>query len=237
MSFSERSAAIAAPSRARPHSRRRDEQPRQPRMDRQRQHGFTQWRDPRGVAGQGAQKQEQALGCGQPLGFRRVKPIELRRVANAPGVQGEHRAERSTRWISGCSNSGRPRCSRSDQRRMQVPGPVRPALPARWSAEARLIRPVSQRSMPRAASYRTIRARPLSMTVVTPSIVSEVSATFVLRMIFRRSLGRSARSCSSADSDPCSGSTTRTEAGGRRLEPSAEPPDLGKSRQKDQQMA
>ncbi len=45
------------------------------------------------------------------------------------------------------------------------------------------------------------------MTVSTPSIVSEVSAMFVLRMILRRSLGRSARSCSSDENDPCNGKT------------------------------
>ena len=58
------------------------------------------------------------------------------------------------------------------------------------------------------------------MTVVTPSIVIEVSATFVLKMILRRSLGRRARSCSSAGNEPCNGSTTapkRAAAGSRRL--------------------
>ena len=57
-------------------------------------------------------------------------------------------------------------------------------------AEARLIRPSSSRSSPRAGSSLANRARPLSITVLTPSIVSDVSAMFVARITLRRSLGR-----------------------------------------------
>ena len=41
-----------------------------------------------------------------------------------------------------------------------------------------------------------MRARPLSMTAVTPSTVTELSATFVARMTFRCLAGATARSCS-----------------------------------------
>jgi hypothetical protein len=47
---------------------------------------------------------------------------------------------------------------------------------------------------------------------VTPSTVSDVSATFVARITLRSLLGASAASCSSAGSDPWSGST-RAPAG------------------------
>ena len=101
-------------------------------------------------------------------------------------------ALRLTLWISGSSNAENPRSSRCDHSRMHRPGPVRPARPARWSAEARLIRPSLHRSMPRSGSKLTDRDSPVSMTVSTPSMVIEVSAMFVLRMILRRSLGRNA---------------------------------------------
>ena len=43
------------------------------------------------------------------------------------------------------------------------------------------------------------RATPLSTTALTPSIVMELSATLVERIILRRSEGPTARSCSSGD--------------------------------------
>ncbi len=68
---------------------RREKQTGQTWMDGQREHGFTQWSDSRRVAGQPAQQHEQSLGFGDPLGFGRVEPVECGEVANAPGVQGE----------------------------------------------------------------------------------------------------------------------------------------------------
>ena len=44
---------------------------------------------------------------------------------------------------------------------------------------------------------------------MTPSIVTDDSATFVDRMILRRSPGRTARACSSSGISPCSGSTAK----------------------------
>ena len=55
----------------------------------------------------------------------------------------------------------------------------------RWVALARLMRLSSSRSRPRCGSKPATRARPLSITVVTPSIVSDVSAMFVATTIFR----------------------------------------------------
>ena len=68
------------------------EQTGQPRMDRQCEHVFSQWRYPRGVAVDGAQQAEEVFCLCQTLGFRCVEPIEVLGVGNAPRVQGEHRA-------------------------------------------------------------------------------------------------------------------------------------------------
>ena len=82
--------------------------------------------------------------------------------------------------------------------------------------------------MPRSASYRATFCRPVSTTAVTPGTVTDVSAMFVARMTRRRppGAGRSARSCSSASSDPWSGSTSTspptrpaTAAIARRISP------------------
>ena len=94
-------------------------------------------------------------------------------------------SERSSRRTSGSSWGARWACSRSVHRRTQTPGAVRPARPARWSALAAEIRSTSSVLMPRCGSKRAMRARPESTTAVTPSMVSEVSATLVATMIFR----------------------------------------------------
>ncbi|HZJ66678.1 MAG TPA: helicase-related protein [Kofleriaceae bacterium] len=49
---------------------------------------------------------------------------------------------------------------------------------------------------------RAIRASPLSITVTTPSIVTDVSATLVARITLGRGAGRTARSWSSAGRSP-----------------------------------
>ncbi|GIT78163.1 MAG: hypothetical protein Ct9H300mP32_5450 [Verrucomicrobiota bacterium] len=56
--------------------------------------------------------------------------------------------------------SDRLRWPLSVQSRWQVPAAVRPALPARWSAEARLISSINSVPKPRSASKRATRARP-----------------------------------------------------------------------------
>ena len=92
---------------------------------------------------------------------------------------------RSSRRTSGVSCAGRSACSASVQRRRQWPGAVRPARPARWSAEARLIFSTRSVLMPRYGSNRAMRACPESITRRTPSMVSEVSATLVLTTTLR----------------------------------------------------
>ena len=66
-----------------------------------------------------------------------------------------------------------------------MPGSVRPARPARWSAEARDTRRVSSRVMPVAGSKTGNLCSPLSMTMRTPSMVIEVSAIEVASTILR----------------------------------------------------
>ncbi len=183
---------------------------------------------------------------GRPADVRR-RPLDRRPVARTIGTATDRSGPRSAG--SGASPPDPPDGSRApgrrgtlarravDQSRTQRPGAVRPARPARCSAEARLIRSSDQRSTPRSGSNRTSRTWPLSITVRTPSMVSEVSAMFVLRMIFRRSPGRRASSCSSAVSDPCSGRMTAPGRLGHGLQPSPRPADLGHAGQEDQQVA
>ncbi len=111
-------------------------------------------------------------------------------------------SERSRRLTSGSSWAGRWPCSRSVQSLTHTPGAVRPARPARWSALAAEIFSTSSVLIPRTGSKRATRASPLSITAVTPSIVSEVSATLVETMILRPSQGATARSWAAAGSSP-----------------------------------
>ena len=69
----------------------------------------------------------------------------------------------------------------------------------------------SSERTPHEGSKRISFSRPLSITNRTPSIVTDVSAMFVETMSFLTpSGGRSkTRSCSSAASDECRGSTTQ----------------------------
>ena len=92
---------------------------------------------------------------------------------------------KSSRFTSGNSCNGRFSCSRSVHNLTQTPGAVRPARPARWSADATEILSMSNVLIPRCGSYRAMRASPPSTTAVTPSIVSDVSATLVETIIFR----------------------------------------------------
>ena len=112
---------------------------------------------------------------------------------------------RSTRRTSGASKASRRLCSLSLHSRNARPGPVRPARPARCSAEAREILRISRVSMPRRGSKLASRARPASITVRTPSMVSEVSATLVETMIFGRLPGETAASWAAGGRPPWSG--------------------------------
>src|SRR5207302_3501210 len=62
-------------------------------------------------------------------------------------------SERSRRLISGNSCTGRWECSSRDQSRRQAPGAVRPARPARWSADDWLIFSISSVLMPRSEEH------------------------------------------------------------------------------------
>ena len=105
------------------------------------------------------------------------------------------------RRTSGSVAGARARSSQGDHRRSARPGPRRPARPARWSAEARETRSTVRRFRPLCSSWRRRRTRPVSITVSTPSTVTEVSATFVASTTRRRAPARRARSwCSGARS-------------------------------------
>ena len=73
---------------------------------------------------------------------------------------------------------------------------------ARSNALAKEIGTVSSRSKPKRGSNRGRRATPLSITVVTPSMVSDVSAMLVANTIFCCFDGRMASSCLAADIRP-----------------------------------
>ena len=115
---------------------------------------------------------------------------------------------RSTRRISGSKKADRARSDASDQSRMQTPGPTLPARPARWVADALEIFSNSNRSSPTSGANRKTLASPLSMTVWTPGIVSEVSAIFVATIIRRRGPTWMACDCSSILIEPYSGRTS-----------------------------
>ena len=117
---------------------------------------------------------------------------------------------RSRRLTSGNSEAARCSWSLLIHNRTQRPGAVRPARPARWSAEARLIFSTSKVLIPRRASWHAMRARPLSTTRVTPSMVSDVSATLVETMILRPPLGETASSCSRGGISPCRAKTAKS---------------------------
>ena len=172
-------------------------------MDREIEHPLAQGRDPPVGRADGPRLVEEPA-CGiQPVRSRGIEPAEGPDVAKRPTrAEASTAPQRSILCTSGSWNAAMPRCCLSDQSRMQRPGPVRPARPARCAAEAWLIRVNSRRSNPRWASWWATRASPLSMTVVTPSMVIEVSAMFVARRIFRRDEGCKARSWSAAGSEP-----------------------------------
>ena len=87
---------------------------------------------------------------------------------------------------------------------------MRPARPARCSADALLVATVVSLVIPERGSNRGSRARPLSITMRTPSTVNDVSAMSVESTTRRRpgGDGASARSCSARLSAPASGYTS-----------------------------
>ena len=81
------------------------------------------------------------------------------------------------------------------------------------------------------------RARPLSITAVTPSMVTELSATLVERITLRRSAGATARSCSSGVRSPCSGRSSRSALAAMPLQAPGGLPDLRGAGQEHQHVA
>ncbi len=93
---------------------------------------------------------------------------------------------RSAVSISAGAKAGSVPFSPFAQSLYALPGPRRPARPARCVASAREARSVTRRDMPVPASKRARRANPLSTTVVMPSIVRDVSAIEVASTTLRR---------------------------------------------------
>ena len=71
------------------------------------------------------------------------------------------------------------------RQRYTVPGPSRPARPARWVMDAWDAVSVTSTDMPREVSRREMRARQESTTTRTPGTVREDSATSVATMTRR----------------------------------------------------
>ncbi|CDE85581.1 unknown [Coraliomargarita sp. CAG:312] len=90
-----------------------------------------------------------------------------------------------------------------------TPGDVLPARPALWVALAKLTRSTSKVFTPRAGSKRATLANPESMTYLTPSIVSDVSATFVETMTLRPELFERILSCARGSKSPCNAYTSK----------------------------
>ena len=191
---------------------------RQPRVERERNHrppDVGEARRPLGVAprsiapssvSSSSAARHARVGGGSTNAARRVAlPMP---PARGRGRRGRRRGSRRCGAPAGC----RARSATTAGR--HTPGSVRPARPARCSAESRLIDTVASRVMPVPVSKRGARARPPSTTMRTPSTVSDVSAMSVASTTRRRpgGDGARARSCSSAGSAPASGRTS-TSAG------------------------
>ncbi len=120
---------------------------------------------------------------------------------------------------------------------MQRPGPVRPARPARWSAEARLIRSSDQRSTPRSGSYRTSRACPLSIdradALDRQRGLGDVGAQDDLPPC---RLAGAPGPAPPRSSEPCSGRTTAPDAPAMGSSRPERPADLAHPGQEDQQV-
>ena len=123
---------------------------------------------------------------------------------------------RSARSSSGSGAAARSWWLAGVQRRHASPGPVRPARPARWSAEAWEMGIVRSTEMPRRGSNTDTRSRPVSTTARTPGRVTLVSAMLVASTTVRGSLGRSAASCWARGSRPWRGRTGSERRRSRR---------------------
>lgn len=113
----------------------------------------------------------------------------------------------SERHISGGVVGARVAKAASGYRRMHLPVDVRPARPARWFADARLVGVTRRMSMSVCGLKTRILTNPQSTTYRMPSIVTLASAMLV-ETITLRDLGgvtSNMASCSSFVSPACSG--------------------------------
>ncbi len=146
-------------------------------------------------------------------------------------------SDRSSRKSSGASCSGRVSKSPLVYRRSTRPARVRPARPARCVAEARLTLASSSRGSPVHGECEARRDSPLSTTAVTPSMVTDDSATLVLRITLRCDAGSTARACASIGKSPCSGRDEQPLALGGRRKRLARAADLASAGQEHQHVA
>ena len=111
---------------------------------------------------------------------------------------------RSASSISACLCSSMCVSAAFVQRRIHVPSATRPARPARCSAMSRLTVVTSRWVRPVRGSKTGLRYRPVSTTVLTPSMVSDVSAIGVASTTFRSPSfdGAMARCCSEGERLP-----------------------------------
>ena len=173
---------------------RREQDAREPRMHRQAVHRrAAAVRRPPLQAARAARAASIAAASG--LGRRRLEPLERSRVA-APGQHVEHG--------DGEVHALDLRLAARPQAVALVPEPqhaARARAPGAAGALLRRVRGDPLELEPVEAARRGRSAAPcaarVSITSVTPSTVSEVSATFVARITLRSALGASAASCSS----------------------------------------
>ena len=146
-----------------------------------------------------------ALFWGKGSGSARPSPM------GAPQAETSSSAPvRSLVWIAGAANSGKRAHSCALIRRNTVPGPSRPARPARCTQLAWAADSVTRTDMPREESRRETRDRHVSTTTRTPGTVIEDSATSVAKMTRRMALewavprGLTIADCCFGLSWPCS---------------------------------
>ena len=149
------------------------------------------------------------------------------------GRAGRGHCARSPACLAPGGASNPPRC------RGAARGRVRCAPPAPLFASPKPCSPDRRGASATRSTGNTsrMRARPLSMTAVTPSTVTELSATFVARISFRCGAGETARSCSSGGRLPCRGSTSNPARRATALALAHRATDLRGPRQENQNVS
>ena len=126
-----------------------------------------------------------------------------RESSETPAAESQSRiCEMSSREISDGVYFSKYSSSPFRQSLTTRPAAVLPARPARCVALARLMRSHSRVLTPLFGSKRATRASPESMTKRTPSIVSDVSATFVATITLRLPVSARILSCRSGGKSP-----------------------------------